>query len=403
MSRRVILIVLDGVGIGALPDAADYGDCGTNTLGHVLDKCGGLQLPNLSRLGLGNIDSFPFLSPAAAPLGCYGRMRERSKGKDTTTGHWEIAGLTQTEPFATYPQGFPAEIINKFTAATGLVPLGNIAASGTDILRQLGEEHLRSGRPIVYTSADSVFQIAAHEDVISVTKLYDICEKARQILNPFRVGRVIARPFLGDGPATFKRTARRHDFSMPPGGETILDRLLGVGQTVYGVGKIRDIFAGRGLSHFVYTEDNRDGMAKTLHALTETDGGLIFTNLVDFDMLYGHRLDWQGFGAALQAFDAWLPTLVEALGKDDLLLITADHGCDPTTPGTDHTREYVPLLAFLPGGTAGIPLGERQSFADIAATVSEFLGVPSNTGESFFAELGVSAVAPQVDGQQQKG
>lgn len=403
MSRRVVLIILDGVGIGALPDAGDYGDCGTNTLGHVLDKCGGLQLPHLSRLGLGNIDSFPFLSPSTAPLGCYGRMRECSKGKDTTTGHWEIAGLIQAEPFATYPQGFPAEIINKFTAATGLVPLGNIAASGTDILRDLGEQHLRSGRPIVYTSADSVFQIAAHEDVIPVTKLYDICEKARQILNPYRVGRVIARPFLGDGPATFKRTPRRHDFSMPPGGETILDRLLDAGQTVYGVGKIRDIFAGRGLSHFVYTEDNRDGMAKTLHALTETDGGLIFTNLVDFDMLYGHRLDWQGFGAALEAFDAWLPTLLEALGKDDLLLITADHGCDPTTPGTDHTREYVPLLAFPPGGTTGVSLGERQSFADIAATVSEFLGLSGVAGESFLEELGVPDVAPQINGQQRKG
>jgi len=396
MSRRVVLIVLDGVGIGALPDAAEYGDCGTHTLGHVLEKCGGLNLPNLQRLGLGNIGSFPYLAPIAAPLGCFGRMRERSRGKDTTTGHWEIAGLIQPEPFATYPQGFPPEIIEKFTAATGLVPLGNIAASGTDILRQLGEEHLRTGRPIVYTSADSVFQIAAHEEIIPVARLYEICEQARQILDPYRVGRVIARPFLGANAQNFKRTSRRHDYSMPPGGPTLLDRLLEAGQTVYGIGKIRDIFAARGLSRYVYTEDNGDGMRKTLQSLDEVDEGLVFTNLVDFDMLYGHRLDWQGFGNALEAFDVWLPSLLDSLQGDDLLLITADHGCDPTTPGTDHAREYVPLLAYLPAGTSGLCLGERQSFADIAATVGEFLGVQPAAGTSFLNLLLPSLAAPRA-------
>jgi len=386
--RRVVLIVLDGVGIGALPDAGSYGDVGANTLRHVAERCGGLQLANLARLGLGNILELPGVAAAAAPAAGFGRMRERSAGKDTTTGHWELAGVVQTDPFPTFPEGFPAAIIDAFRRETGLDPLGNVAASGTEIIRRLGEEHLRSGRPIVYTSADSVFQIAAHEEVIPPERLYELCRSARRILDPWRVGRVIARPFAGSCAADFKRTPRRHDFSLAPTGTTLLDRLAAAGLQVYGVGKIRDIFTGRGLTDYVYSESNADGMAKTEAALAAVDRGLVFVNLVDFDMLYGHRLDASGFGRALEEFDRWLPRLLAALAADDLLLITADHGCDPTTPGTDHSREYVPLLAWHRGLAAGRNLGERGSFADAAATVAEALGVPGGEGRSVLGELG---------------
>lgn len=380
--RRVILITLDGVGCGALPDADRFGDVGSDTLGHVAAACGGLNLPNLERLGLGNLHEVAGVSPVSAPAACYGRLREQSIGKDTTTGHWELAGLIQEQPFATFPQGFPDEIIAAFRSVTGLEPLGNVAASGTEILRQLGEEHMSSGRPIIYTSSDSVFQIAAHEEIIPVERLYEICMATRKVLEPWRVGRVIARPFLGRSAADFKRTPRRHDFSLPPTGLTILDCLLEDGQSVYAVGKIHDIFAGRGISEYVYSDSNADGMAKTLAALERVERGLIFTNLVDFDMLYGHRLDPAGFGAALEAFDRWLPDLQKVIGKDDLLIITADHGCDPTTPGTDHTREHVPLLLWCDGMVAGKDLGTRQSFADVAATVGDALGVASPAGTS---------------------
>jgi phosphopentomutase len=386
---RVVLIVLDGVGIGALPDAEVYGDVGANTLLHVAEACGGLSLPALQALGLGNILPLPGVPPVKVPTAGYGRMRERSAGKDTTTGHWELAGVLQTDPFPTYPQGFPAEIITAFRRETGLEPLGNVAASGTEILRRLGEEHLRSGRPVVYTSADSVFQIAAHEEIIPVEQLYEICRIARRLLDPYRIGRVIARPFLGRCAADFKRTPRRHDFSLPPTAPTVLDRLAAAGRTVYGVGKIRDIFTGRGVTNYVYSESNADGMEKTLTALAQVGRGLVFTNLVDFDMLYGHRLDGAGFGRALEAFDRWLPTLLAALADDDLLLITADHGCDPTTAGTDHSREYVPLLAWHRRLAAGQNLGERESFADVAATVAEAFGLAWEGGRSLLAGLAV--------------
>ncbi|MHB1397541.1 MAG: phosphopentomutase [Trichloromonadaceae bacterium] len=385
--RRVVLIVLDGVGIGALPDAAAYGDVGANTLGHVAEACGGLQLPNLLRLGLGHLLTLPGSVAPERVIGGYGRMLERSVGKDTTTGHWELAGLVQQRPFATYPRGFPAEIIEAFTQATGLAPLGNIAASGTDILRLLGVEHLASGRPIVYTSADSVFQIAAHEEVIPVERLYQICRQARDLLDPYRVGRVIARPFVGTAAENFRRTARRHDFSMPPGGPTILDLLVEAGMEVVGIGKIKDIFAGRGLTRAHSSDGNAEGMAQTLGALEQLQQGLVFTNLVDFDMLFGHRLDARGFGRALEEFDAWLPQLQQQLQADDLLLITADHGCDPQVSGTDHTREYVPLLLWHAGLDAGVNLGDRGGFADVAATIGEALGVAGTSGESLLRSL----------------
>jgi phosphopentomutase len=383
----VVLITLDGCGIGALPDAARYGDVGANTLGHVAEACGGLKLPNLQALGLGNILELPGVPPVAAPLGGWGRMAEASAGKDTTTGHWEIAGIIEPNPLPTYPTGFPEEIIAALRRETGLDFLGNIAASGTEILKELGDEHVRSGRPIVYTSADSVFQIAAHEEVIPVERLYEICCAARRILDPYRIGRVIARPFIGGAPDNYRRTANRHDFSLSPTAPTILDGLTAAGIPVYGVGKIRDIFAGRGVGDFVFSSDNRDGMAKTLTALAQRERGLIFTNLVDFDMLYGHRLDALGFGQALEDFDRWLPECRAALNAEDLLIVTADHGCDPTTPGSDHTREYVPLLAWSPGMARGTALGERTSFADVAATVAEAFGLPVGAGRSFWREL----------------
>jgi phosphopentomutase len=401
--RRVVLIVLDGTGIGALPDAGRYGDEGANTLQHVAAASGGLALPTLERFGLGNILPLAGVAPAVAPVAGFGRMREISAGKDTTTGHWEIAGVIQREPFPTYPNGFAPQIIAAFVRETGLEPLGNVAASGTEILRELGEEHCRSGRPIVYTSADSVFQIAAHEEVIPVERLYELCRIARRILDPYRIGRVIARPFVGSRADNFRRTSRRHDFSLEPTGTTVLDRLAEAGVTVYGVGKIRDIFAGRGIGSYVYSESNADGMAKTLAAFDVVDHGLIFTNLVDFDMLYGHRLDARGFGAALEEFDRWLPRLLERLNDDDLLLVTADHGCDPTTPGTDHTREYVPLLAWAPKMNKGSDLGERAGFVDVAATVADAFGLPGAVGESFLGALSKKPGTIAVAGGAERG
>jgi phosphopentomutase len=385
--RRIVLIVLDGVGIGALPDAADYGDAGANTLQHVAEACGGLTLPNLQRLGLGNLLPLKGVPAADTPAAGYGRMAEISCGKDSTTGHWELAGIHQLQPFSVFPQGFPAGIIDEFSRRTGLQPLGNVAASGTDILRQLGAEHIRTGRPIVYTSVDSVFQIAAHEEIIPVARLYELCQVAREILNPYRVARVIARPFVGSSQKGFQRTARRHDFSMPPNAETVLDRLQEAGLEVVGVGKIADLFAGRGITRTLLTDNNRHGMISCLKAFSELRRGVLFINLVDFDMLFGHRLDAQGFGRALAEFDAWLPGLMSAMSTDDLLLVTADHGCDPTTPGTDHCREYVPLLGWTPGLKSGCPLGVRSSFADIAATLGENFGLGWTTGKSFLELL----------------
>jgi len=385
--KRVVLITLDGCGVGELPDAARYGDVGANTLGHVAEACDGLNLPHLRELGLGNILDLAGVAPVAAPRGGWGRMVEASAGKDTTTGHWEIAGIIEPNPLPTFPTGFPEEIIAALRRETGLDVLGNVAASGTEILKELGDEHVRSGRPIVYTSADSVFQVAAHEAVIPVERLYEICRIARRILDPYRIGRVIARPFVGDAPENYRRTAHRHDFSLAPTAPTVLDVLTGAGIPVFGVGKIRDIFAGRGIGDYVYSSDNHDGMVKTLTALAGMERGLIFTNLVDFDMLYGHRLDALGFGAALEEFDRWLPECLAALRNDDLLIVTADHGCDPTTPGSDHTREYVPLLVWSPAMARGMALGVRPTFADVAATVAEVFGVAAASGQSFRREL----------------
>jgi phosphopentomutase len=377
--QRIVLITLDGVGAGALPDARNYGDAGASTLQHVADACGGLSLPHLQKLGLGNILPIAGVPPVAKPAAAFGRMRELSAGKDTITGHWEIAGIITPEPFPTFPAGFPSEIIDTFRRQTGLDPLGNEVASGTEIIRRLGEEHLRSGRPIVYTSADSVFQIAAHEEIIPLQRLYEICRVTRGFLERWRVLRVIARPFIGRNADDFRRTANRHDFPLPPPALTILDRLKTADVNVIGIGKIHDIYAGRGLTAHSFTTSNTDGMEKTLTALADVGRGVIFTNLVDFDMLFGHRQDAAGFGAALMEFDAWLPRLLKEMTVADLLLLTADHGCDPTTAGTDHTREHAPLLAWSPRLKDGIDLGIRDSFADIAATLAEafLLKVPA--------------------------
>lgn len=381
---RVLLIVLDGVGIGALPDAAQYGDESANTLLHIAEQVSHtLYLPNLQRLGLGHILDLPGCSATTPPLAHYGKMAETSAGKDSTTGHWEICGVQQEEPFATFPYGFPEKIIKAFQSETGLNPLGNVVASGTEILKMFGEEHLCSGRPIIYTSVDSVLQIAAHEEIISPEELYEICRITRRIVDPYRVGRVIARPFCGTDAGSFKRTSRRHDFSIPPSAPTLLDDLVAHNLPVYAIGKIDDLFAGRGISTTVPTSSNQQGMNETMIALNRVRKGLIFTNLVDFDMEYGHRLDVPGFARALESFDADLANILGALSPTDLLLITADHGCDPTTPGTDHSREYVPLLAWQPGMGSGKNLGTRSTFADIAATIATLFGLPIRSGTPF--------------------
>ena len=385
--RRVILIVLDGVGVGELPDAALFQDQGAHTLLHVAEQAGGLTLPNLQRLGLGNIVELPGVVPVDKPLAAWGKMAELSLGKDTTTGHWELAGLVTTEPAATYPDGFPKHILEEFSAATGLEPLGNVVASGTDVIRQLGEEHVASGSPIIYTSADSVFQIAAHEAVIPPEKLYDICRKTRRVLDPYRVGRVIARPFIGSTSDSFRRTSRRHDFAIPPDAPTLLDQLVAGGLSVSAIGKISDIFAGRGVTSSVSTESNVDGIRQLISALANDDSGLLFANLVDFDMLYGHRLDCAGFARSLEEFDQWLPELMARMGQEDLLILTADHGCDPLISGTDHTREYVPLLVWHQRMVSPAALGIRKSFSDVAATIAELFAIESETGDSFYRSL----------------
>jgi phosphopentomutase len=391
--RRVIWIVLDSVGIGAMPDAAAYGDEGSDTLGN-LSGARPLRLPNLARLGLGNIHPIENVEPAARPAGAYGKAATRSPGKDTATGHWEMAGIILETGFPTYPNGFPPEIIHNFESAVGRNVLGNYAASGTEIIQELGEEHLRTGSPIVYTSADSVFQIAAHEEVIPLEELYRMCRAAREILQgPHRVGRVIARPFVGS-PGNFRRTKNRHDYAIEPPPGMLLDRLTERGVFTYGVGKIRDIFCGRGLADFVLMDSNADGMNKTLAAMKQHPEGLIFTNLVDFDMLYGHRNDIEGYARALEEFDAQLRTLLDRMQRDDLLLLTADHGCDPTTPSTDHSREYVPVLAYGPSTRTSVNLGTRGTLADMGQTVAENFGVRISNGESFLYSIWPGSISP---------
>lgn len=383
---RVILIVLDSCGCGAAPDAERYGDDGANTLGNMSVKLGGLTLPHLQGLGLGHLTTILGVPPVAAPRGAFGRMREASAGKDTTTGHWEMAGLQVDTPFPTFPHGFPAEFMRRFEQRIGRGTLGNKTASGTAILDELGAEHMKTGKPIVYTSADSVFQIAAHEEVIPVEELYRISEIARKLCDELPVARVIARPFVG-APGTFKRTYNRRDFSMPPPTPTVLDAIAAAGLPVVGVGKIWDIFAGRGVTENVHSEGNDDGCERTLEAMDRVERGLIFVNLVDFDMLYGHRRDPEGYYRALQAFDAFLPRLQAKLSPRDVVLITADHGNDPTYKGTDHTREYVPLLA-MSARAAGHDLGLRNGFYDIAATLADAFGLPPRPrGLSFLSAV----------------
>jgi phosphopentomutase len=386
--RAVVLIVLDSVGIGGAPDAADFGDEGSATLQHVAEAVGGLSLPNLGRLGLGRIATVAGVPPAPQPDGAFGAMIERSAGKDTTTGHWEIAGVILERPFPTYPQGFPPEVIEAFESSAGVTVLGNVAASGTEIIEQLGAEHMATGRPIIYTSADSVFQIAAHVDVIDLNRLYELCRIARGVLvGEHEVGRVIARPFAGS-PGSFMRTPDRHDFSVLPPMTTVLDELVEAGLEVRGVGKISDIFAGRGLTASRTTRSNDEGVGAVAAATAAIDRGLVFANLVDFDQAFGHRNDPAGYAEALEAFDRRVPELLAPLGADGVLMITADHGNDPTTPSTDHSRERVPLLCGGPGVRRGRDLGVRSSMADCGATVAGLLGVVTRTpGTSFADEL----------------
>lgn len=380
---RVAVVVIDSCGAGALPDAAEYGDAGANTLGNLARKVGGLALPNLRKLGLGNITAIEGCPPEPAPRAAFGRMREESQGKDTTTGHWEMMGLVLARGFTTYPDGFPPALMDEWLRRSGAAGyLGNRAASGTVILDELGEEHLRTGFPIVYTSADSVFQIAAHEGRVPLQTLYAWCEAARSAGKAYGIARVIARPFVG-GPGQFTRTYNRHDFSQPPPPDTVLDRLASAGVRTVGVGKIPDIYDNHGIAEAVHTEGNADGLRKTVELLASVASGLIFVNLVDTDMLYGHRRDAPGYARALREIDAALPSILSALRQGDLLLLTADHGNDPTFPGSDHTREYVPILAWAPGGQGGADLGVRQSFCDLGATVAEYFSLEAPRGQSF--------------------
>jgi phosphopentomutase len=386
--ERIIWIVLDSVGIGELPDAADYGDVGRDTLGHIA-RSRPLKIPNLVRLGLADIKALEYLTPAAEALGSYGKGATRSPGKDTTTGHWEMAGIWLNQAFPVYPSGFPKALIEEFENQIGRRTLGNKPASGTEILKELGDEHVRTGFPIVYTSGDSVFQIAAHEDVIPVAELYRMCEIARKLLDgPNRVGRVIARPFSGAS-GDYKRTERRHDYAVEPPRPMLLDVLAEKKVPVFGIGKIHDIYNGRGVDDYVTTKNNADGMAKLREALKSRTRGLIFVNLVDFDMLYGHRKDVEGFARSLEEFDELLGPLLEELQTTDLLLLTADHGCDPdpVNPTTDHSREYVPIVAYSPGDADGTNLGIRETLADMGQTVAENFGTWIPHGTSFLGLL----------------
>jgi phosphopentomutase len=382
--ERVIWIVLDSVGIGALPDAADYDDVGRNTLGHIANARP-LALPNLVRLGLANIAPLAHLAPPESPEGCFGKGATHSPGKDTTTGHWEMAGIWLPQAFPVYKHGFPRELIEQFERAIGRKTIGNKPASGTEIIKELGEEHVRTGFPIVYTSGDSVFQIAAHEDVIPIAELYRMCEIARKLLDgPHKVGRVIARPFTGT-PGNFRRTERRHDYAVEPPRPMLMDVLVERDVPIFGIGKIHDIYNGRGVSNYVTTKNNADGMQRIHATLAEQKTGLIFANLVDFDMLYGHRKDVEGFAKSLEEFDALLGPLLQGTSPRDLLMITADHGCDPDPawPTTDHSREYVPILTYSREGKRGVNLGIRDTLADMGQTIAANFVTAIPHGQSF--------------------
>ena len=390
--KRAVIIVLDSAGIGELPDAAKYGDEGSNTFVNIKKARPDMNLKNMCSLGLGNIDGkdIDLLGKVENPIGCFGKMAEASNGKDTTTGHWEMTGIITENPFPTFTKtGFPYEVMRRLEADTGDMGfLGNLAASGTEIINILGDEHVRTGFPIVYTSADSVFQIAAHEDVVPLEKLYWICEKARAILQgPYAVARVIARPFTGTS-GHYVRTKNRRDFSLAPTSTTILDLISGAGKNVTAIGKIEDIFQHRGITVSSHTTNNPDGTEKTIEFIKKDTDGLIFTNLVDFDMVYGHRNDIDGYKNALEAFDQKLPEIISALKDEDILFITADHGCDPTTPSTDHSREYVPLIVYGKNIKHGVNLGIRSTFADLGKTVVDYLGIENSLpGTSFLKEL----------------
>jgi phosphopentomutase len=385
---RACVIVLDAVGAGELPDAADYGDEGSNTLANVADAVGGLDLPNLEQLGLGNVEALAGCPPQPHAPAVAGRLFERSKGKDTTTGHWELMGIVTPEPMPTFPHGFPFDVIEEFAHRTGRGVLGNKAASGTEIIEELGEEHQRTGKWIVYTSADSVFQIAAHEETIPLEELYAACGIAREILTGKNaVGRVIARPFVG-GPGHFKRTTNRRDYALPPRGDTLLDRVKAAALPVIAIGKIEDLFAGRGITTALHTISDDDGMDRVEEQMESVDRGLIFTNLVDFDTQYGHRNDVEGYARNLERFDGRLARVLPRLRRDDLLVVTADHGNDPTTASTDHAREYVPLMVAGAQVRRGVDLGTRRTFADLGQTLAEVFGVaPLTHGTSFLREI----------------
>ncbi|WMI80466.1 phosphopentomutase [Anaerotignum sp. MB30-C6] len=389
--KRAIIVVLDSVGIGELPDAKDYGDVGSNTLVNIKKARPQTDLKNMCALGLGNIqgEDIHLLGKVPSPQGAFGKMAEKSMGKDTTTGHWEMAGIITAKPFPTFTEsGFPKEVMDAFEEAIGTKTLGNYAASGTEIIQVLGPEHVKTGYPIVYTSADSVFQIAAHEEVIPVEKLYEMCQKAREILaGEYAVARVIARPFVGEK-GNYTRTKNRKDFSLEPTGTTLLDLAKEKGLNVTAIGKIEDIFEHRGITRSDHTTNNNDGIDKTIFFTKEEFEGILFTNLVDTDMIYGHRNDVEGYASALEYFDGKLPEIIAAMKEDDILFITADHGCDPTTPSTDHSREYVPLLVYGKKVKEGVDLGVRKTFADLGQTIAEYLGLDANfEAESFLSDI----------------
>jgi phosphopentomutase len=386
--KRVVLIVLDSVGIGEMPDADLYNDVGSNTIGNISKKVGGLKLPNLEKLGLGNIDGAEGINKTTNPTGVFGKCAEISKGKDTVTGHWEMSGVILEKPLNTYPNGFPSSIINEFEEKIGKKIIGNKVASGTEIIKELGDEHVKTGCPIIYTSADSVFQIAAHEDIITLDELYKMCRIAREMLvGEKTVGRIIARPFIGES-GNYTRTSNRRDFALDPFGKTMLEYVKEAALNVMAVGKIEDIFNGKGVTEAVHIKNNMDGVDRTIEYIKQQKEGLIFTNLVDFDMLFGHRNDPVGYANALIEFDKRLPEIISSLNEDDILIITADHGCDPTTESTDHSREYIPLLVYGKKLKANVNIGVRECFCDIGKTVLNALDIKNELpGTSFYDKL----------------
>lgn len=386
--KRVVLIVLDSVGIGEMPDADLYNDVGSNTIGNISKKVGGLKLPNLEKLGLGNIDGAEGINKTTNPTGIFGKCAEISKGKDTVTGHWEMSGVILEKPLNTYPNGFPSSIISEFEEKIGKKIIGNKVASGTEIIKELGDEHVKTGCPIIYTSADSVFQIAAHEDIITLDELYKMCRIAREMLvGEKTVGRIIARPFIGES-GNYTRTSNRRDFALDPFGKTMLEYVKEAALNVMAVGKIEDIFNGKGVTEAVHIKNNMDGVDRTIEYIKQQKEGLIFTNLVDFDMLFGHRNDPAGYANALIEFDNRLPEIISSLNEDDILIITADHGCDPTTESTDHSREYIPLLVYGKKLKANVNIGVRDCFCDIGKTVLNALDIKNELpGTSFYDKL----------------